>query len=184
MALGPETKEGAALPQSKQANSVVVVKTTLGEFEIELYGDKTPATVNNFLRYVDEGFYNGTCFHRVINDFMVQGGGFTPDMKQKSTHEPIANEAEKGVANERGVIAMARTMDPNSATSQFFINVVNNEFLNFQSATPRGFGYCGFGKITAGLDVLDKIKVVKTSSNSGHQDVPVTPVVIESITRK
>jgi len=157
-------------------NPTVVMKTSLGSVTMELYPDKPPESVKNFLQYVKHKFYDGTTFHRVISTFMVQGGGFTPDGKQKPTRAPIKNEAANGLKNTIGTVAMARTSDPNSATSQFFINVTNNRFLD-KDAAQDGVGYCVFGKVTAGLDVVDKIKAVPT----GAQDVPKAPVVIESI---
>ena len=159
---------------------MVTLKTNHGDITIELFADKAPATVENFLNYVKEGFYDNTIFHRVINGFMIQGGGFTPEMDQKATNAPIANEANNGVANEKGTIAMARTNDPHSATGQFFINVNDNDFLNHTSESVNGWGYCAFGKVTDGMDVVEKIKAVKTGTNGFHQDVPVEPVIIES----
>ena len=158
---------------------MVTLKTNYGDITLELFADKAPATVENFLNYVKEGFYDNTNFHRVIDGFMIQGGGFTPDMDQKSTNAPIANEANNGVANEKGTIAMARTNDPHSATAQFFINVNNNDFLNFSSESVNGWGYCAFGKVSEGMDVVEKIKAVKTGTSGFHQDVPAEPVVIE-----
>ncbi|MGC8493700.1 MAG: peptidylprolyl isomerase [Syntrophobacteraceae bacterium] len=172
-----------AKPEGKQPpNPIVVLKTTLGQIKIELWPDKAPETVKNFLRYVNEGFYNGTIFHRVISNFMIQGGGFTADMAQKPTHEPIKNEARSDVPNDRGTIAMARTMVVDSATAQFFINVVDNPFLNHTDNTPAGYGYAVFGKVIDGMDVVDKIKDVPTENRGPFQNVPVTPVVIESAT--
>ena len=161
----------------------VILSTTLGDMTIELADDKAPVTVANFLAYVDEQFYDGTIFHRVIPGFMIQGGGFTPDMAQKRTKKPIKIESDNGLANARGTIAMARTSDPNSATSQFFINSVDNAFLNFTAPTPRGYGYAVFGKVVEGLDVLDKIEKVKTGSFGFHQDVPEEVVAITSVRR-
>ena len=155
----------------------VVMKTSLGSVTIELYPDKAPETVKNFLQYVNDKFYDGTVFHRVINNFMVQGGGFTPDGRQKPTRAPIRNEAANGLKNHVGTVAMARTSEPNSATAQFFINVKDNGFLDYRDSSPQGIGYCVFGKVTAGMDVVDKIRAVPT----GPQDVPKTTVVIESI---
>jgi len=155
----------------------VVMKTSLGSVTIELYPDKAPETVKNFLQYVNDKFYDGTVFHRVINNFMVQGGGFTPDGRQKPTRAPISNEAANKLKNQVGTIAMARTSEPNSATAQFFINVKDNGFLDYRDSSPQGIGYCVFGKVTAGMDVVDKIRAVPT----GPQDVPKTTVVIESI---
>ncbi|HPJ36699.1 MAG TPA: peptidylprolyl isomerase [Spirochaetota bacterium] len=165
-------------------NPVVVMKTSMGTVEIELYPDKAPVTVANFLSYVDKGFYNGTIFHRVIGSFMIQGGGFTPGMHQKAVSSPIKNEAYNGLSNSRGTVAMARTQVVNSATSQFFINVVDNGFLNFRSPTPEGFGYCVFGKVIKGMDVVDRIKSVPTGNYGYFQNVPGTDVVIQSIRRK
>jgi peptidyl-prolyl cis-trans isomerase B (cyclophilin B) len=170
--------------KSKPANPVVVMNTSLGPIKIELWADKAPGTVKNFLQYVDEGFYDGTVFHRVINNFMIQGGGFTPDMKQKPTHSPIKNEAAADLKNDRGTIAMARTMVVDSATGQFFINVVDNVSLNHRDDTPAGFGYAVFGKVIDGMDVVDKIKSVATTNSGPFQDVPAKPVVIESIKRE
>ena len=154
----------------------------MGNIEITLEKDATPKTVENFLEYAKSGFYTDTIFHRVINNFMIQGGGFTPDMDQKDTKDPIENEADNGVANEVGTIAMARTQDPHSATAQFFINVNNNDFLNHSSKSVNGWGYCAFGKVTEGMDVVEKIKAVKTGNSGYHQDVPVEPVIIEKAT--
>lgn len=160
----------------------VVMETSLGTMTIELDGDKAPGTVANFLGYVDEQFYDGTVFHRVIPDFMVQGGGFDPAMKQKPTKAPIKNESANGLANQRGTLAMARTNVPDSATSQFFINVRDNSFLD-RNRAQDGVGYCVFGRVTSGLDVLDKIKAVPTGSRAGHQDVPRQDVTIVSVRR-
>lgn len=161
----------------------VKLTTSNGDIVIELDDEKSPETVKNFLAYVDDGFYNGTVFHRVINGFMIQGGGFEPGMKQKATREPIANEAGNGLKNDAYTIAMARTSDVDSATAQFFINVAKNDFLNFSAPTPQGFGYCVFGKVVEGQDVVDKIKAVETGSSGFHQDVPVQDVVIERAER-
>jgi len=167
----------------KEENPVVLMKTSMGNIKIELYPDKAPITVENFLSYVDKGFYDGTIFHRVINGFMIQGGGFTPDMQQKKTDHPIKNEASNGLKNRRGTIAMARTNVVDSATCQFFINVVDNPFLDFKNETPQGYGYCVFGKVIDGMDVVDKIKTVKTTTKGFHKDVPAEPVVIKSVKR-
>ncbi|NLI83280.1 MAG: peptidyl-prolyl cis-trans isomerase [Deltaproteobacteria bacterium] len=164
-------------------NPVVVMKTSEGPIHIELWAEKAPETVKNFLRYVDEGFYEGTIFHRVIDNFMIQGGGFTRDMKQKQPHEPIKNEATPDLKNDRGTIAMARTSVVDSATSQFFINVRDNDALNQRDRTPSGFGYAVFGKVIDGMDVVDRIRKVRTTSVGPHQNVPVNPVVIESVQR-
>ena len=151
----------------------------MGDFVIELEAEKAPLTVENFLQYVRDGFYDNTVFHRVINGFMVQGGGFEPGLKQKPTRETIENEAGNGLKNDAYTVAMARTSDPHSATAQFFLNVVNNNFLNFRSASADGFGYCVFGKIVEGRDVVDKIKAVPTGNRGFHQDVPAEDVVIK-----
>lgn len=160
----------------------ILMTTTLGPMTLELDADNAPKTVENFLSYVSNGFYDGTIFHRVIDNFMVQGGGFTADMEQKATQAPIDNEANNGLKNARGTIAMARTQDPHSATAQFFINVQDNDFLNHTGENMQGWGYTVFGKVTDGEDVLDKIRCVQTGSQAGHQDVPVEPIIIESVT--
>ena len=164
------------------ANPIVVMETSLGTVKIELFADQAPGTVKNFLSYVDDKFYDGTVFHRVIPSFMVQGGGFEPGMKQKKTRETIKNESANGLSNARGTLAMARTPDPDSATAQFFINVKDNTFLDRARAQDR-VGYCVFGKVIDGMDVVDKIKEVETSSTGPHRDVPVKDVVIKSIRR-
>ena len=160
----------------------ILMTTTVGPMTLELDADNAPKTVENFLSYVSSGFYDGTIFHRVIDNFMVQGGGFTADMEQKATQAPIENEANNGLKNARGTIAMARTQDPHSATAQFFINVQDNDFLNHTGENMQGWGYAVFGKVTEGEDVLDKIRCVQTGSQAGHQDVPVEPIIIESVT--
>jgi peptidyl-prolyl cis-trans isomerase B (cyclophilin B) len=160
---------------------VATLKTNKGDIRIELYADKAPKTVANFLQYAKERFYDGTIFHRVIPGFMVQGGGFTSDMEQKKTREPIANEAQNGLKNTTGTIAMARTSNPHSATAQFFINVADNEFLNFTGPTQQGFGYCVFGRVTEGMDVVNQIVATPTGNRSGHQNVPLKPIVIKSV---
>jgi cyclophilin family peptidyl-prolyl cis-trans isomerase len=162
---------------------MVEMETSEGTIKIELWADKAPITVNNFLAYVDEGFYNGTIFHRVIEGFMIQGGGLTPDMKEKKGHAPIKNEATAELKNARGTIAMARTSVVDSATAQFFINVVDNDFLNHRDTTARGYGYAVFGKVVEGMEVVDKIRAVQTATRGPFQDVPVTPVVIKSVKR-
>jgi len=160
---------------------MIHMTTNLGTIILEVYPDKAPKTVENFLTYVREGFYENTLFHRVIDEFMIQGGGFEPGMHQKPTHGPIQNEANNGLRNERGSIAMARTADPHSATAQFFINVTNNDFLNYSSPDPRGWGYCVFGKVIEGMHVVDRIKGVPTSERLGFKDVPVTDIIIQSM---
>jgi len=158
---------------------MIKLTTNFGDIILELNSEKAPETVKNFLFYVESGFYDNTIFHRVIDDFMIQGGGFEPDMRQKKTAAPIANEAANGLKNDTYTIAMARTADVHSATSQFFINVANNGFLNYKESTPQGFGYCVFGKVVDGQSVVDKIKKVKTGDRSGHQNVPLEDVIIE-----
>ena len=158
---------------------MVVLETNHGEIRINLFADKAPETVANFLIYVNSGFYNGTIFHRVIDGFMVQGGGFAPGMEQKPVEAPIKNEANNGLANKVGTLAMARTPDPHSATAQFFINVNDNDFLNFSSETAQGWGYCVFAEVVEGMDVVNKIKGVATGSAGFHQDVPLEDVIIE-----
>ncbi|MBI4756123.1 MAG: peptidyl-prolyl cis-trans isomerase [Betaproteobacteria bacterium] len=162
------------------ANPVVEMRTSMGTVVLELYPDKAPRTVENFLAHVRDGFYDGTVFHRVIDGFMVQGGGFDKAMKEKPTRPPVQNEAGNGLANERGTIAMARTSDPHSASAQFFINLKDNDFLNFRDSTPRGFGYCVFGKVSKGMEVVQAIARVPKTSVGMHDDVPRTPVVIEA----
>ncbi len=162
---------------------MVIIHTTLGDIKVELNSEKAPVTVFNFLKYVDSGFYNGTIFHRVIDGFMIQGGGFTRDMEQKPTRAPIQNEAHNGMKNERGTIALARTQQIHSATSQFFINVVDNDFLNYSAPTPQGYGYCVFGRVVEGMDVVDRIKTVPTRNMGPFQNVPVEPVEITSVER-
>ena len=157
---------------------MVKLETNFGAITLELDSEKAPETVQNILNYVSSGFYDNTLFHRVIDDFMIQGGGFEPGMKQKKTQPPIRNEAANGLKNETYTIAMARTADVHSATAQFFINVTNNGFLNYKSASPQGYGYCVFGKVIEGQDVIDKIKKVKTGDFAGHQNVPLDDVVI------
>jgi peptidyl-prolyl cis-trans isomerase A (cyclophilin A) len=163
-------------------------KTTMGSFTLELYPDKAPKTVENFLQYASSGFYNGTIFHRVIDGFMIQGGGFDPDMKQKATRAPIENEAgsasKGGLKNEIGTIAMARTSVPNSATAQFFINVKDNGFLDYRDPSPQGIGYAVFGRVVQGMDVVMKIAKVSTTTVGPNQNVPQKPVIIESVSVK
>lgn len=163
--------EGGAAPQVK-------LETSMGDIVIELNQEKAPNTVANFISYVEDGFYNGTIFHRVIENFMVQGGGFDENFEQKKTKAPIENEADNGLSNKRGSIAMARTNDPHSATAQFFINTVDNDFLDFRGKAPSGWGYAVFGEVIEGMDVIDKIRKVKTTMRGPHQDVPAENVVI------
>ncbi len=158
---------------------MIKLHTNHGVIAIELDSDKAPESSRNFQAYVEAGHYDNTIFHRVIDGFMIQGGGFTPDMQQKPTQAPIKNEADNGLKNDRGTIAMARTSDPHSATAQFFINVVDNDFLNFKAANANGWGYCVFGKVVEGMDVVDTIRKVKTGNKGFHQDVPRENVVIE-----
>lgn len=162
-------------------NIMIHIDTSMGTLIAELYPDKAPETVGNFLTYVRDHFYNGTIFHRVIDEFMIQGGGFEPGLKQKPTRDPIRNEANNGLRNERGSIAMARTRDPHSASAQFFINLVDNDFLNFSSETPDGWGYCVFGRVIEGMHVADRIKGVPTGAKLGFKDVPMSDVVINKI---
>lgn len=161
---------------------MITIKTNVGEIKIKLDEKNTPKTAKNFKDYVKSGFFDGTIFHRVINNFMIQGGGFGPGMIHQHANAPIENEANKGGKNKRGTLAMARTSDPHSASSQFFINVADNHFLDFKSPDANGWGYCVFGEVVEGMDVVDKIKTVKTISRMGHQDVPEEDVVMESVT--
>ena len=165
------------------ANPVVAMKTSLGELEIELFEAEAPVTVANFLSYVDSGFFNGTIFHRVIPGFMIQGGGFTTDFVQKETRQPIRNESDNQISNRRGTVAMARTSVPDSATCQFFINLVDNDFLDFKSPSPALCGYCVFGRVVKGMETVDAIARVKTGSRPPHADVPVENVEIISAER-
>ncbi|KJS04747.1 MAG: hypothetical protein VR73_13915 [Gammaproteobacteria bacterium BRH_c0] len=161
---------------------MITLHTNYGDISIELDFDKAPVTAANFLQYCRDGFYDGVIFHRVIKNFMIQGGGMNPDMSQKKTRAPIQNEADNGLSNDTGTLAMARTGDPHSASAQFFINVADNHFLNHSGKNAQGWGYAVFGKVTQGLDTVDKIKSVPTGSHGGHQDVPKESVVIESVT--
>jgi cyclophilin family peptidyl-prolyl cis-trans isomerase len=164
------------------ANPVVEVKTTVGTVTIELYADKAPKTVDNFVKYVKDGFYNGTVFHRVIANFMIQGGGFDKALQQKPTRAPVQNEADNGLKNELGTIAMARTSNPHSATAQFFINVKDNDFLNFREPTVQGYGYTVFGKVVSGMDVVMNIAAAKTGAGGPFpSDVPQSAIAIESV---
>jgi len=160
---------------------MILIQTNYGPISIELDQENTAKTSENFQRYVQEGFYDGTVFHRVIDGFMIQGGGFEPGMGEKETGEPIENEADQGSSNAKGTIAMARTSDPHSATAQFFINLSDNDFLNHKAKTSEGWGYCVFGRVVDGMEVIDKIKSVKTISRAGHQDVPEHDVMIEKM---
>jgi len=189
--VNPTSTDGAnTSTPPKQDNSMsnsdivnVTMTTSLGDIKLELYADKAPLTVANFVAYADEGFYNDTIFHRVIDGFMIQGGGFTEDFKQKATKDHLQNEADNGLTNDNGTIAMARTPDPHSATAQFFINISDNDFLNFRSADANGYGYAVFGKVIDGLDVVDKIKSVPTGAGGPMPtDVPQEMVFIEAVT--
>lgn len=160
---------------------MITLHTNYGDIQIELNAEKAPKTAANFKRYAEEGYYDGTIFHRVIDNFMVQGGGFDVDMNQKETHAPIENEADNGLKNDLGTLAMARTGDPHSASAQFFINVKDNDFLNHSAKNTQGWGYCVFAKVVDGLDTVNKIKAVSTGSANGHQDVPKESVVIEKV---
>lgn len=163
---------------------MVELQTNHGNIRIELDTEHAPKSSENFLAYVRSGHFDGTVFHRVIDGFMIQGGGMDENMNQKKTNAPVKNEANNGLKNDVGTVAMARTMDPHSATAQFFINVKNNDFLNFKSETPQGWGYCVFGKVSDGMDVVNKIKGLKTGSKAGHQDVPLESIIIQSVTVK
>lgn len=160
---------------------MVIIRTTFGEIKLDLDAEKAPKTVANFISYARDGFYDGTIFHRVIDNFMIQGGGFDTDMQQKVSGDPVENEADNGLKNDFGTVAMARTSDPHSATAQFFINVKDNDFLNHSGKNMQGWGYTVFGKVVEGSEVLDKIRAVPTASFKGHQDVPADPVIIESV---
>lgn len=160
---------------------MITLNTTYGALKVELDEEKAPVSSANFLAYARDGFYDGTIFHRVIDNFMIQGGGFDAEMQQKPTNDPIENEADNGLTNDFGTLAMARTMDPHSATAQFFINVKDNDFLNHSGKNMQGWGYAVFGRIVDGDEVLDKIRAVATTSRAGHQDVPAEPVIIESV---
>ena len=176
-----DNKTAKKMENKKMENTEVVFSTNKGDITIELYADKAPITVKNFLSYVDEGFFTDTIFHRVIPNFMIQGGGFTKDMKQKPTKAPIKNEADNGLRNSRGTLAMARTSVVDSATGQFFINLTDNSFLD---NGVRDFGYAVFGKVVSGMDVVDKIAAVKTTTAAGNQNVPVEPIIVISAKRK
>ena len=175
--------EPADEPEQAKEADMVIIKTSMGEIKVKLAAEKAPLTVANFLAYVDSGHYDGTIFHRVIDGFMIQGGGFDAQMVQKPTQAPVKNEAANGLSNQRGTIAMARTMVVDSATSQFFINVKDNGFLDHRMPTPQGFGYCVFGEVVEGMDVVDRIKGVRTGTKAGMADVPVETVEIVSVKR-
>lgn len=162
---------------------MVTIKTSMGDIKLELFEKEAPKTVESFLRYVDEKHYDNTIFHRVIDNFMIQGGGFDTDFNQKPTNEPVENEAANQISNETGTVAMARTSDPHSATSQFFINLIDNNFLDFKAPTAQGFGYCVFAKVVDGKDVVDKIKEVSTGFRGPHGDVPEEDIIIKEIVR-
>lgn len=164
------------------SESIITIETSMGTIKIELDADKAPVTVENFISYVNDGFFDETIFHRVIPNFMIQGGGFRNGMVQKQTNEQIKNEADNGLSNDRGTIAMARTNDPHSATAQFFINLKDNGFLNHTSPSPEGWGYCVFGKVTEGMDVIDNIAGVSTGNEAGHADVPLEAVTMNKVT--
>lgn len=176
--------EGTGGGAAATANPRVVLETSKGPIVIELFADKAPRTVENFLAYVDSGHFDGTVFHRVIPGFMIQGGGFTADMQQKTTRAPIQNEADNGLKNRRGTLAMARTNDPHSASAQFFINLVDNGFLDHTSKSPQGWGYAVFGEVVEGMETVDAIAKVRTGNRGPHQNVPVEPVTIESARRQ
>ena len=180
-ALGANIHAAPAINQNPNPNPSVEFETSQGNFTVELYPEKAPKTVANFMQYVKDGFYENTIFHRVINRFMAQGGGFERDMTEKSTRAPIVNESNNGLLNEPGTIAMARTMDPDSATAQFFINLADNQFLNYTSPDPEQIGYCVFGKVTSGFEVVQKIGLSPTANTGRNADVPVRPITIKSV---
>lgn len=173
----------AVAAEKKAANPRVLLDTSEGQIVLELFPDKAPQTVNNFLAYVDSKFYDDTIFHRVIPDFMIQGGGYTSKFKRKQTQEPVRNEATNGLKNDRGTIAMARTQDPHSATAQFFINSKNNDFLNYSSKTAHGYGYAVFGRVVKGMDIVDRISLARTGQVGNMGDVPQKPIFIRSARR-
>ena len=176
----PPTEPAPDLPVP--GPSAVLMRTSAGDLTIELYPNEAPRTVQNFLQYVEDGFYDGTIFHRVVRGFVIQGGGFTAEMREKDTREPIGNEAANGLLNLRGTLSMARTMDPHSATSQFFVNTKDNAVLDHTAPDPRGWGYAVFGMVVSGMDAVDRIEASRVVSRAGHNDVPETPIVIESAT--
>jgi cyclophilin family peptidyl-prolyl cis-trans isomerase len=173
-----------APPQAATGNPVAVIETNLGSITIELFKDRAPVSVENFLQYASEGFYSGTIFHRVVPGYVIQGGGFTPELVEKGTRPPIQNEATNGLSNRRGTVAMARTRALRSATSQFYINLADNTSLDHRGFSPDDFGYAVFGRVLSGLEVVDKIGAVKTGTREGMDDVPATPVIITSVTVK
>jgi cyclophilin family peptidyl-prolyl cis-trans isomerase len=177
-----DQEQSAATPAAAD-NPQVLMQTSMGELVIELYPQQAPISVANFLQYVDDGFYDGTIFHRVIDGFMIQGGGFTPEFEKKGTRPPILNEADNGLRNTIGTLAMARTGEPHSATSQFFINVANNTSLDFREKTPRAWGYAVFGRVVKGMELVRAIKSVPTGSRGMYQDVPTTSIVIQKVSR-
>jgi cyclophilin family peptidyl-prolyl cis-trans isomerase len=174
----------AAPPQPAPGNPVVVIETTAGSITVELYKDRAPVSVENFLQYARDGHYNGTIFHRVVAGYVIQGGGYTADMAEKSTRPPIQNEATNGLSNRRGTLAMARLRSARSATAQFYVNLADNTALDHRGFAPDDFGYAVFGRVISGLDVVDAIGAVRTAARGGMDDVPVTPVVIKSVTEK
>ena len=181
----PNIKGGTPMNETTADNPIVLFETTMGQIKIELDTQNAPNTSANFLAYVDDGYFVGTTFHRIIPDFMVQGGGITEDMIDKpSKHAPIQNEANNGVKNDRGTLAMARTGDPHSATSQFFINHADNAFLNFTTESQQGWGYAVFGKVVEGMDVVDAMAKVATGNKGGHQNVPLEPITITAVSRQ
>ena len=185
LVLYPHIKGDKAMNEATAANPTVSLETTMGNITIELDMENAPNSSENFLAYVDDGYFVGTTFHRVISNFMIQGGGITADMQDKpSKREPIENEAANGLKNDRGTLAMARTSDPHSATSQFFINHADNEFLNFSSETMQGWGYAVFGKVTEGMDIVDAIAQVPTGNKGGHQNVPIDTITITGVSRQ
>lgn len=171
-----------AAPDLVPEGPVVAFRTTLGDFRIELFPDDAPETAANFLRYAEDGFYDGTIFHRVVRGFVIQGGGFTAEMEEKETRPPIPNEAQNGLVNSRGTLAMARTSDPHSASAQFFVNTRDNAMLDHTGTTVRGWGYAVFGRVISGMETVDRIEATPVVSRAGHNDVPATPVVVESAT--
>ena len=179
-----QTPAPAAQPQPAPGNPVVVIETSAGAITAELYKDRAPVSAANFLQYARDGFYDGTIWHRVVSGYVIQGGGYTPDMVEKSTRPPIQNEATNGLSNRRGTLAMARTRQPRSATSQFYINLADNGSLDHRGFSPDDFGYAVFGRVLDGMDVVDKIAAVRVGPRDGQDTVPLTPVLIKSVTEK